>query len=300
MTIVAWAAMVEGLLRRRTSAGGDPPWFHRSLDVSLLAPAERRAGGRARDPGAPHRACALGHHPRPVHHRPLQQRRDQAAARPSRDRACGRGRRAAGAGAAAAMTDPPGAETANRRRRGGSRRARVPARARGARTRPGDRRARRTRRDFDYRPFAVAKTFDTGGAFALALDRITSHVGARQLHTRVASVDRRGRVVFTARGEAVPYDVLVAAPGARADPAVPGALTFAGPRGEHAVRALLAELDAGSVSSVAFVAPTGLSWTLPLYELALLTAAHLAEQGRRVASSLSSPTRRPSSCSAPR
>ena len=35
-----------------------------------------------------------------------------------------------------------------------------------------------------------------------------------------------------------------------------------------------------SVSSVAFVAPPGLSWTLPLYELALLSAAHLTKQGR--------------------
>ncbi|MHB8234016.1 MAG: FAD-dependent oxidoreductase [Solirubrobacteraceae bacterium] len=38
-------------------------------------------------------------------------------------------------------------------------------------------------------------------------------------------------------------------------------------------------LEQGHVSRLAFVAPAGLSWTLPLYELALLTASRLAERG---------------------
>jgi len=96
----------------------------------------------------------------------------------------------------------------------------------------------------------------------------------------MASVDRLARVVYTATGEPVPYDMLVVASGARADPAVPGALTFQGFRGDRAVRGVLTELDKGSVSSVGFAAPPGVSWTLPLYELALLSAHHLTQQGR--------------------
>ena len=133
---------------------------------------------------------------------------------------------------------------------------------------------------FDYRPFAVAHAFDVGESFHLEIDRVASHVGARRLRTRIASVDRSARVAFTATGEAIPYDVLVVASGARADPAVAGAVTFSGSRGEQHVRALLGDLETGSVSSVAFVAPPGLSWTLPLYELALLSAAHLTKLGR--------------------
>ena len=38
-------------------------------------------------------------------------------------------------------------------------------------------------------------------------------------------------------------------------------------------------LDQGQASRLAFAAPAGLSWTLPLYELALLTASRLAERG---------------------
>jgi sulfide:quinone oxidoreductase len=133
---------------------------------------------------------------------------------------------------------------------------------------------------FNYRPFAVAHAFNVGPPYHTKLDHVISHVGARQLHARVVSVDRLARIAFTATGEAIPYDMLVVASGARADPAVPGAITFSGARGEQEVRALLDDLDKGSVSSVAFVAPPGVSWTLPLYELALLSAAHLAKGGR--------------------
>jgi sulfide:quinone oxidoreductase len=135
---------------------------------------------------------------------------------------------------------------------------------------------------FTYRPLAVAQTFGVGDAYHIRLDRVMSHVAARQVNTRVASVDRIARVAFTATGEAIPYDILVVAAGARGEDALPGALTFHGWRDEPAVRALLEELDTGSVSSVAFAAPPGISWALPLYELALLSATQLKQRGRGV------------------
>ena len=42
---------------------------------------------------------------------------------------------------------------------------------------------------------------------------------------------------------------------------------------------LLEEIVGGEVRSVAFVIPWGAVWSLPAYELALLTAAHLRERG---------------------
>jgi sulfide:quinone oxidoreductase len=38
-------------------------------------------------------------------------------------------------------------------------------------------------------------------------------------------------------------------------------------------------LEAGTVSHVLFAVPPGASWTLPLYELALLTTAWIADHG---------------------
>ena len=70
--------------------------------------------------------------------------------------------------------------------------------------------------------------------------------------------------------------VLVAC-GAGPSPAVPGALTFRGPADTERIRTLLAEMVAGQVGRVAFVVPWGAVWSLPIYELALMTAAYLAE-----------------------
>src|ERR671930_630440 len=76
------------------------------------------------------------------------------------------------------------------------------------------------------------------------------------------------------------YDALLVAVGARADVAVPGALTFSGPRDVGAFRRLLDDLVAGRVRAVAFAVPPCVAWALPLYELALMTAEHL--RGARV------------------
>jgi hypothetical protein len=53
--------------------------------------------------------------------------------------------------------------------------------------------------------------------------------------------------------------------------AVPGALTFSGPRDVAAFTRLLDDLGAGRVQRVAFALPTSVTWALPLYELALMT-----------------------------
>ena len=82
---------------------------------------------------------------------------------------------------------------------------------------------------------------------------------------------------ITRDGPPVHYDALLLALGAQPRVAVPGALTFAGPRDVAAVRDALEALDPGRRHVIAFVAGTGVAWTLPLYELALMTA----EFGRR-------------------
>ena len=75
------------------------------------------------------------------------------------------------------------------------------------------------------------------------------------------------------------YDTLLLALGARAEEAVPGALTFRGPEDSARLRAALEHLHAGEPLRVAFVAAAGTAWTLPLYELALMTARWADERG---------------------
>ncbi len=57
---------------------------------------------------------------------------------------------------------------------------------------------------------------------------------------------------------------------------------------------MLAEAERGDIGSIVFVVPSGATWPLPLYELALLTRAHLRDNaGPPVAISIVTPEERP-------
>jgi sulfide:quinone oxidoreductase len=72
----------------------------------------------------------------------------------------------------------------------------------------------------------------------------------------------------------VEYDVLLVACGAVPVEAVPGALTFRGPADSEKLGHVLADLRAGRARRVVFAVPPGATWSLPIVELALMTAAH--------------------------
>ena len=78
------------------------------------------------------------------------------------------------------------------------------------------------------------------------------------------------------------YDALLLALGARPEEAIPGALTFRGPDDVVRLRDALERLHSGEPLRVAFVAGPETAWTLPLYELALLTARWAAGRGLAV------------------
>jgi sulfide:quinone oxidoreductase len=133
---------------------------------------------------------------------------------------------------------------------------------------------------FRYRQFAVAATLGVGPRYELELERVASHLGARFHRGRVTSIDTGQRIVLTSSGQALSYDLLVVACGAQPEQALRGALTFRDERDQAAYRVLLGELVEGSVSQVVFAVPPGAVWSLPLYELALMTAAQLQRQDR--------------------
>src|SRR3982751_334898 len=76
----------------------------------------------------------------------------------------------------------------------------------------------------------------------------------------------------------VAYEHLVLATGAVQQPAVPGALTFRGPEDVHRFREALGVLEERDGGSVVFVTRSATDWTLPLYELALLTSTWAAKR----------------------
>ena len=133
--------------------------------------------------------------------------------------------------------------------------------------------------DLVERQRAVAEPFGGAPARRFDLVRIAADHGAHLRPDRLASVDTEARRVRTVRGDTLDYDALLIAVGATPDMAIPGALTFSGPRDVGAFSALLADLDAGRVQRVAFAVPGSVTWTLPLYELALMTGEHVRSRG---------------------
>jgi len=114
------------------------------------------------------------------------------------------------------------------------------------------------------------------------------HIGS------VKSVDTAAHHIVTGDGQRLAYDLALIAIGARAATAIPGSVTLQGPGYTGRFRAVLRELEEGRVGHVAFAVPPASSWPLPLYELALMTATHVAERGlSEVRLSLVTPERQP-------
>jgi sulfide:quinone oxidoreductase len=134
--------------------------------------------------------------------------------------------------------------------------------------------------EFVYRPLAVAEPFGLAVRRRFQLREIAADQRVH-LHKGLLEAVSHNRSRVSIRGEpSLGYDALLIAVGARPRDWLPRAVHFAGPEDVARVGSVIEELDRGGLSSIAFAAPAGHSWTLPLYELALLTSAHVAETAR--------------------
>jgi sulfide:quinone oxidoreductase len=135
---------------------------------------------------------------------------------------------------------------------------------------------------FWYRPLSTGEPFGLGNIHGLDLSGVAHESGALFTLGRLGSIDPWQRIASTSTGVESSYDALLIAVGARPVAAVPGAFTFRGPADSEAFAALLDDLGEGSAHRVVFALPGGVSWPLPLYELALESAARFARDGANV------------------
>jgi sulfide:quinone oxidoreductase len=133
-------------------------------------------------------------------------------------------------------------------------------------------------RRFVYEPLAVTEPFGLGSAPQFDLADIAGE-NAVQLHgASLEAVDPdRGRIILTG-GTRLAYDHLIVAIGARRRAWLPGALHFTGAADSESFREVLVRVERGELFTLAFTPPVGTGWTLPTYELALLTASWVAER----------------------
>ena len=132
---------------------------------------------------------------------------------------------------------------------------------------------------FVYQPLSVVDPFARGPAKRYPLAKVAEDLGLRLLQDALASVDADGRTVRTSGGQELPYDELLVALGAGRQPAYDRVLTFRGQEDTEPAHGLVQDLEGQYVRRIVFIVPPGQTWSLPLYELALMTAGRAREMG---------------------
>lgn len=131
----------------------------------------------------------------------------------------------------------------------------------------------------DYRPLSVLEPFALGGMPSLDLGRFAAEHDAVLHRDTLVAVEPGERTLVTGQGARHEYEILVVAAGARALESIPGSMMFRGSKDQRSLGLLLEELARGDLGRIAFAVPAGQAWSLPVYELALMTHASLAARG---------------------
>ena len=131
--------------------------------------------------------------------------------------------------------------------------------------------------DFVYKPQLVEEPFDLGPAEQHALEPLAKEFGAEFIQAPANSVDVEAHTLALGDGSTLDYDFLVVCVGGRFYSALKNARTF--PSGDERLR-IDDLLKAGDgPRRIAFVVPPGVTWTLPIYELALMAQRRAVELG---------------------
>ena len=149
---------------------------------------------------------------------------------------------------------------------------------------------------FTNRSMAVDQPFKPQRVRGLRLEDVASELDARWRRGALDRVQHAQRRVVTKAGDELPYDFLVLAVGARFEREWPSpdVLTYRDGRDGPAYRTLLHHLRERRIDRLAFVKPAGPTWPMPLYDLALMTAADCAAHDREdIELSLVTPERQP-------
>jgi sulfide:quinone oxidoreductase len=123
-----------------------------------------------------------------------------------------------------------------------------------------------------YRPLAVQEPFARPGARRYRLRPIVNHVGGELVQDSLEWVDGDKQVAHSEGGQALRYDALLLAVGARPVATLDHVTTFDDARADETYLGIVQDIEEGYVKGVTLIVPEGPAWSLPVYELALQTA----------------------------
>jgi sulfide:quinone oxidoreductase len=130
-----------------------------------------------------------------------------------------------------------------------------------------------------YRPLAVDEPFAMRGVRRYPLRTIAQRTEAEWVQDAAEWVDPDGQAVHTSGGDAVSYDALLLAVGARLVNPFEHVTLFDDTHADEAYHGLVQDVEGGYTRSVALLLPGGPAWLLPAYELALMTAERAGSMG---------------------
>jgi sulfide:quinone oxidoreductase len=155
--------------------------------------------------------------------------------------------------------------------------------------------------DFVYRPLAVAEPFALGHRRSTPLVEAARAAAATFVHAPLTGVDVTERTVRLGDADTLPYDALLLATGAAAEPAFgKGVFAWDDSCDAEAIGGLLRDLEEGYAPTLAIVIPPGPGWPLPAYELALLISADARDMGMDPEITLVTPEEAPLAIFGPR
>jgi sulfide:quinone oxidoreductase len=146
--------------------------------------------------------------------------------------------------------------------------------------------------DFVYKPLLVEEPFGLGPPEQYALAPLAEESGAEFLLRSVSSVDPGSHTLALDDGSTHEYDYLVVCVGGRYVPALAGAITFPNPAEPLRIDPVLDRAASGD-GKIAFVVPPTITWSLPLYEVALMTERRTRDRGERFEIKLITPEQSP-------
>jgi sulfide:quinone oxidoreductase len=129
---------------------------------------------------------------------------------------------------------------------------------------------------FTVHALEVLEPFGVGQAQSYRLAELAMDLDVSFVRDAVARVEHTDHSVHLQSGEELSYDVLVLAVGAFPYSAFEHGVCFDRAHDAEAFDDVVADLRCGLAERIAIVVPPGCTWTLPAYELALMTAELVA------------------------
>lgn len=130
--------------------------------------------------------------------------------------------------------------------------------------------------EFVYRPLLVKEPFTQTPPLTRDLNKAAEEHGARFLCAGLGSIDSEAHIANLSDGSEVEYDVAAICTGAALEEPFDGATTLYG-FDSFPIDRLIAAAAAHGSRTLALVVPPGVSWSLPLYETALLAQRRAVE-----------------------